>query len=220
MRADSDSFSTPAERAAEGWPPFVHAAAAALLIGLVGCFGTLQVWVLALIGGSASFSIARRDGAEPAAADRSATLLKLAFITVLCAAAFDNRVQRIDLLRPSPSAFAAFVLIAAGLVLRRLAMRALGDHFTIKVVLRADHRLVESGPYRSIRHPNYTGLVLVMLGTAVVLQSPLALAAVVFVWLPALLLRIKHEEAVLLQHFGDAYRSYTQRTRRLVPGIY
>jgi protein-S-isoprenylcysteine O-methyltransferase Ste14 len=218
MRADSLSPGT--DGAVDGRLPLVHALAAGLLIGVVGGFGTLQVWVLALAGALASHSIARRDGSEPAAADRVATLLKLAFVLVLCAAAFDNRARPIDVLDPSPAALAAFALIAAGLWLRRRALAALGPHFSIKVVLRDDHRLIESGPYRAIRHPNYTGLVLVMLGTAIVLQSPLALAAVVLVWLPVLLLRIRQEEAALLRHLGEPYARYAARTWRLCPGVY
>lgn len=220
MRADSFSPEADRDRAASGRLPIVHAAAAALVIGLAGSFGTVQVWVLALVGGAASWSIARRDGAEPATTDRAATLLKVAFVAVLCGAAYDNRTQHIDVLHPSAHALAAAALIAVGLYLRWRALAALGPLFSIKVVLRADHRLVDDGPYRTIRHPNYTGLVLVMLGTASILQSPLALGAVLLLWLPALLLRIHQEESALRSHFGDAYARYAQRTWRLVPGIY
>jgi protein-S-isoprenylcysteine O-methyltransferase Ste14 len=217
MRADSW---TPEDGAADGRPPVLHALAAGLLIGTVGAFGTFQVWVLALAGAIASYSIAQRDADEPATTDRVATLLKLAFVVVLCAAAFDNRTHAIDVRHPSPSALGAFALIAAGLWLRRRALAALGPHFSIKLVLRDDHRLVETGPYRWIRHPNYAGLVLVMLGTALVLQSPLALAAVVLVWLPALLLRIRQEEDALREHLGEPYARYARRTWRLCPGLY
>ena len=218
MLADS---LTPEVGAGEGgWLPYVHATAAALLIGAVGGFGTLQVWVLAFTGGAIAFSIARRDGNEPAATDRSATLLKLAFIVVLSAASFDNRAHHIDPFRPSGAQLAGFFLIAAGLDLRRRAMAALGHHFSIKVVLFDDHRLVESGPFRTIRHPNYLGLVLIMIGTAIVLESPLAFSAVLAVWVPALLLRIRHEESVLARHFGAAWHGYAQRTWRLLPRVY
>lgn len=217
----ADSFTPHVDRAGEGgWQPFVHAAAAALLIGALGWFGTLQVWVLAFSGGAIAFSIARRDGSEPATTDRIATLLKLAFVVVLGAASFDNRAHHIDPLRPSAAHLAGFFLIAAGLDLRRRAMAALGHHFSIKVVVFDDHRLIESGPYRTIRHPNYAGLVLVMVGTSIVLESPLAFAAVVLVWLPALLLRIRHEESTLARHFGAAWTDYARRTTRLVPRLY
>lgn len=217
----ADSFTPDVDRAGEGgWTPYVHAVAAALLIGAVGRFGTLQVWVLAIAGGAIAFSIARRDGSEPAATDLSATLLKLAFVVVLSAASFDNRAHPIDPLRPSAAHLAGFFLIAAGLDLRRRAMAALRHQFSIKVVLFDDHRLVEDGPYRTIRHPNYLGLVLIMVGTSIVLESPLAFVVVLAVWLPALLLRVRHEETVLARHFGAAWHGYAGRTRRLLPRVY
>jgi protein-S-isoprenylcysteine O-methyltransferase Ste14 len=218
MRADSLSHG--ADGAAESRLPLVHALVAAALIGSVGAFGTLPVWVLALVGGLIAYAIARRDGSEPATTDRVATLLKLACLLVLCGAAFDNRAHPIDVLDSSSRALFAYALIGAGLWLRRRALAALGPHFSIKVVLRDDHRLVESGPYGRIRHPNYAGLVLVMLGTAVVLRSPLALAAVLLVWLPALLLRIRQEETALQRHLGEPYARYAERTWRLCPGVY
>lgn len=219
MRADS--WSSGADGGApDGRLPLLHAVAAGLSIGTVGGFGTLQVWVLALAGALASYSIAQRGADEPPTTDRVATLLELAFVLVLCGAAFDNRARPIDLLDPPPAALTGFALIGAGLWLRRRALAALGPHFSIKLVLRDDHRLVESGPYRTIRHPNYAGLVLVMLGTAIVLQSPLALVAILLAWLPALLLRIRQEEGALRRHLGDAYERYATRTWRLCPGVF
>ena len=139
---------------------------------------------------------------------------------MLCAAAYDNRAHHIELLTPSPWVLAGFFLLAAGLDLRRRAVAALGRHFSIKVVLRDDHRLVDTGPFRTIRHPNYAGLILIMTGTAALLESPLALAAVLLLWLPALLLRIRHEEDALERHLGDPYVRYARRTWRLCPGLY
>lgn len=218
MRAETTSGA--AERDRSGWLPAVHAVLAAVVIGAVGALGTLQVWVLALAGALVARSIARRDGSEPAADDPTAELLKLAFVVVLCGAAFDNRVQRPGVLAPSATSLGGLALIAAGLVLRWRAMRALGPHFTVKVLVREGHRLVDGGPYRTIRHPNYAGLVLVMVGTVAMLRSPLALAALLFLWLPAVLLRIRAEEAALGRQLGDRYHGYARRTWRLVPGLF
>jgi protein-S-isoprenylcysteine O-methyltransferase Ste14 len=209
------------DRAGDGGRlPYLDAVAAFLLIGAIGGFGTLQVWVLAISGAAIAFSIARRDGSEPAAVDHAATWLKVAFVVVLCSASFDNREHHVDFLHPGAAHLGGFCLIAAGLDLRRRSMAALGHHFSIKVVVREDHRLVEDGPYAIVRHPNYTGLVLVMLGTAIVLESPLALVAVLAVWMPALLARIRHEEAALERHFGAAWAAYVRRTWRLLPRVY
>jgi protein-S-isoprenylcysteine O-methyltransferase Ste14 len=215
-----ESCSPEVERPGDGRAPAVHGALAALLIGAVGSFGTFQVWVLALVGALIARSIARRDVSEPAASDPTATMLKVAFVALLCGAAFDNRAQRIDVLHPSSADLVAFALLGAGLWLRQRAMAALGSDFTIKVVVRDDHRLVEAGPYRVIRHPNYAGLVLVLVGTTFLLRSPLALAALVLLWLPAALLRIRAEEAALAERLGDKFRRYAERTWRLVPGLY
>jgi protein-S-isoprenylcysteine O-methyltransferase Ste14 len=202
------------------WRPLAHAAMAALAIGAVGTFGSLQVWVLALAGGLASYWIARRDLGEPAARDRVATLLRLSFVAVLCAGAWDNRDGGARLSAVTVGELAGAVLIGAGLDLRRRALAALGRHFSIKLVLRSDHRLVDGGPYRLLRHPNYAGLVLVMIGTTLTLRSPLALAGVLALWLPVLMLRIAQEETALRRHLGEPYERYVERTWRLVPGLY
>lgn len=203
------------------WPGLLPGMLAATLIGITGGFGSPQVWVLALSGGLSFFSLARREHAEPErdAPDRVATLLKGSCIVVLCAAAWDSRDARIDDLAPSVAVL-GFVPIVAGLLLRRRAAAALGHHFTIKLLLRDDHCLVDSGPYRVLRHPNYAGLVLVMLGTTIVLESPLALAALLLVWLPVVLLRILEEESALKRHLGTSYEIYARRTWRLLPGIF
>lgn len=195
------------------------ALATGVLIGGVGGFATPQVWVVATAGGLAAYSIARRARGE-VGTDPSATLLNVAFVLVLCAAAWDNRTAPPEPLYASPFAVAGLATIIAGLDLRRRALAALGPHFSIKLQLRRDHRLVDQGPYRLLRHPNYAGLVLVMIGTALVLHSPLALGAFFVVWLPALLLRIGREESILREHLGQDYVRYSERTWRLVPGVY
>jgi len=195
------------------------AALVGTLIGSAGGFATLQVWVVALVGALSWHSIARR-GREEVGADPSATLLNVSFVVVLCGAAWDNRAVALDPLAPSIAALAGFAAIVAGLYLRRRALAVLGRHFSIKLQLRSDHRLVDSGPYRLLRHPNYAGLALVMVGTVLVLHSPLALAAAALLWLPALLLRIGREESALRVHLGEDYVRYSERTWRLVPGVY
>ena len=84
----------------------------------------------------------------------------------------------------------------------------------------ADHELVVTGPYRWIRHPNYAGLLLVALGTAMMIGSPGAAGVSLVVWLPLALLRIRLEERTLLRHLGDAYGEYRRGRWCLVPGVY
>jgi protein-S-isoprenylcysteine O-methyltransferase Ste14 len=89
--------------------------------------------------------------------------------------------------------------------------------FTRFVQILPGHRLVMTGPYRFVRHPSYSGLLLFYGGMGLALGSWLSLAALV--GLPALGIayRIRVEERALLAAFGEEYRAYMLRVRGLVP---
>ncbi|HEX4243476.1 MAG TPA: isoprenylcysteine carboxylmethyltransferase family protein [Steroidobacteraceae bacterium] len=120
-----------------------------------------------------------------------------------------------SLLRPAGTA-----LFAAGLILRWSAILYLGRFFTVNVAIAADHRIVDSGPYRWIRHPSYTGALAAFAGMALCIGNWVSLGVMlapigtVFAW------RIRIEEAALLQALGAPYREYMSRTWRLIPAIY
>jgi len=183
-----------------------------------------EVCALAVIGGAAFADLARRGESEVARGRRDSTdlTLPLGFLVVLMAAAFDLGFDADD--PPEHVAWmlrlAGIAVIFAGVLLRSCAARALGDSFVVRLGMRAEQRLVEAGPYRRLRHPNYAALLLVALGTAVALASPLALAATLLLWLPIVTLRIAREERMLAERFGSAYERYRGRTWRLVPGMY
>src|SRR3546814_15945860 len=86
--------------------------------------------------------------------------------------------------------------------LRWWSIRVLARHFTVDVTIHPDHELVRRGPYRLLRHPSYTGLLMPFLGFALGLGNWLSLAAMLPVAL-ALLWRIQVEERVLAAAFGD-----------------
>lgn len=113
-----------------------------------------------------------------------------------------------------------FVLMACGITLRFTAIAQLGRLHTPNVAIRADHRIVDRGLYRWVRHPSYAGALLAFLGFALALGS-LWSVAVFAATLPAIYLyRIREEEAALAGAFGSAYADYCRKTRRLIPGIY
>jgi protein-S-isoprenylcysteine O-methyltransferase Ste14 len=94
--------------------------------------------------------------------------------------------------------------------------RALGDYWTSNLRIREHHTLVTVGPYRWVRHPMYSLLLVFCFAVSVVSGSGLFLllsAAQVFVAHA----RIEKEEEMLLAHFGDEYRAYTLHTGRLLP---
>ena len=109
-------------------------------------------------------------------------------------------------------------LVLAGLLLRWYAIRVLGGSFTCTVATRAGQRVVDSGPYRWVRHPSYTGGLLTVLGVLVCCANPLSLIALILP-VAGYAYRIHVEEEALTNSLGDAYRAYMRRTRRLVPFV-
>jgi protein-S-isoprenylcysteine O-methyltransferase Ste14 len=116
--------------------------------------------------------------------------------------------------------YAALTVMAAGLALRFTAVIVLGRFFTVVVMVGGDQHVVESGPYRWLRHPSYTGLLLIIAGFLLASTANwLALVGIVPV-LAGVLYRIRVEERALAEELGEPYRAYMRRTRRLVPYIY
>ncbi len=112
---------------------------------------------------------------------------------------------------------AVFVL---GLVLRRWAIRHLGRFFTVDVAIARDQHVVDDGPYRYVRHPTYSGLLLEFAGIGLTLRSvPGWLVMMVPIYL-VLLYRVRIEEAALAAALGEPYLAYQRWTKRFVPGVY
>jgi protein-S-isoprenylcysteine O-methyltransferase Ste14 len=107
-------------------------------------------------------------------------------------------------------------LVAAGLLFSAWARVVLGGNWSATVTLKEHHEIVRTGPYRWIRHPIYTGLLIAVCGSAIALGQwrcliSLALLVVAF-WR-----KIRLEERRLGQHFGAAYASYRRSSWALIP---
>ncbi|MCL2536321.1 MAG: isoprenylcysteine carboxylmethyltransferase family protein [Nocardiaceae bacterium] len=109
-------------------------------------------------------------------------------------------------------------LAAAGQGLRLRAVQELGTAFTFRVQTAPGQRVVDTGLYRRIRHPSYTGALVCALGFTVAYTNWLA-PLTVLVLAVAYVVRIPHEERVLVEGLGEPYRSYMNRTKRLIPFV-
>jgi protein-S-isoprenylcysteine O-methyltransferase Ste14 len=112
------------------------------------------------------------------------------------------------------------VLIGAGIALRQWAFTTLGRFFTIDVRVAPGQTVVDRGPYRWVRHPSYTGLILSFAGFGLALGNWGSLAAAALVPTAGLLYRIRFEERTLLNGLGEPYRRYAEGRPRLFPGVW
>jgi protein-S-isoprenylcysteine O-methyltransferase len=115
---------------------------------------------------------------------------------------------------------AAIGLFAAGLAVRWWAIVTLGRFFTVDVVIEKDHELVERGPFRWVRHPSYTGVLVAFMGWAMTLGNWVPLGLVMVPIFVAFARRMKVEEEALRGALGERYVEYMKRTKRLIPGLY
>jgi len=84
--------------------------------------------------------------------------------------------------------------------------------------LKENHELIRSGPYRSIRHPIYTGILLALLGTAVQIGQVRSLLAFVVAWL-CFYFKARREESFLREEFGDRFAEHIGRTGMFLPRL-
>jgi protein-S-isoprenylcysteine O-methyltransferase len=119
-----------------------------------------------------------------------------------------------------PLLYAGCAVFVAGIALRWYSIFYLGRFFTVNVAIHSGHEIIDTGPYRRIRHPSYTGALLAFFGLALGLDSWASLALIMLPVTWAFLRRIRIEERALANALGRPYTSYMSRTRRLVPFMY
>lgn len=111
-------------------------------------------------------------------------------------------------------------LILFGVVLRWYAIWILGRYFTRDVAVSVDQEIVQTGPYRYIRHPAYSGTFLTMLGIGFAMTNWASLVVLLLCVFLGHLPRVRVEEQALSQVIGQPYVDYMRRTKRFVPGVF
>jgi protein-S-isoprenylcysteine O-methyltransferase Ste14 len=111
-------------------------------------------------------------------------------------------------------------VMLSGLAFRWYAIRSLGRFFTRTVATRAGQYVVDTGPYRLIRHPSYTGGLLMFLGTGIAMTNWAALLAIMAGAGIGYAYRVRVEERALCEDLGQPYRDYMRRTRRFIPFVW
>lgn len=109
------------------------------------------------------------------------------------------------------------LLVFVGLFIAIWARITLGGNWSARVTLKENHELIERGPYRVVRHPIYSGLLLMILGTAVLVGQVGGFLVLLFCFC-GFWVKLRREDALLSKHFPE-YSEYMRRTTALVPFV-
>ena len=118
----------------------------------------------------------------------------------------------------APVVLCGGALTLAGLLFCVWARVVLGRNWSSAVTIKQDHQLVLRGPYRIVRHPIYTGLLIALLGTAMIIGVTRAFVGVLVIGL-GFWLKSQTEEQFMLHQFGAQYVDYRQRVHALIPFV-
>jgi protein-S-isoprenylcysteine O-methyltransferase len=104
--------------------------------------------------------------------------------------------------------------------LRWWAIYSLGNYFKVVVNLQPGQKLIKDGPYKYIRHPSYTGSLMVFIGAGIGFGNLIGLIVMIVLPLITFLTRAIMEEKTLVSFFGEDYLAYMRLTSRFVPSVH
>ncbi len=147
----------------------------------------------------------------------------LPWIVALCAgmmlSASDLVRQQGSLYVLSRQSIVGFALFVIGFTILLVAHITLWRLYSSTLVIKEDHRLITHGVYRFMRHPIYLGTIMATIGLSVYASSLYGFIAMLAQF-PVFLIRIRIEERLLTDEFGDEYRAYKMAVSKLIPFIY
>ncbi|NMC55899.1 MAG: isoprenylcysteine carboxylmethyltransferase family protein [Eubacteriaceae bacterium] len=112
------------------------------------------------------------------------------------------------------------IVILLGLFIRLSAIAKLKQYFTVNVTIREDHKLITDGLYKYIRHPAYAGGILSFIGCGICYGNIISLIIIALPYFILIIIRIKNEEAILTEKFGQDYINLQKKTKKLIPYIF
>lgn len=175
--------------------------------------GWFAIWILWAIRGK------RTQQREGVSSRLSYTVLNVAAFWLMFAGDVKQQWLRTRLYALNPWVEALGIAITlAGLAFAIWARAYLGGNWSSAVTVKVGHQLVRSGPYRWVRHPIYSGMILAMLGTALVRHQVRGLIAVVLLY-AGFKIKSKIEEQTMAATFGAEYAEYASTTGAIVPRL-
>jgi protein-S-isoprenylcysteine O-methyltransferase Ste14 len=177
------------------------------------------LWLLSEIFGAGFFPGKRFSGSLKRSEDRGSGYLVFAAVFLSIAMAFTFNSFKIGL-GPLWLFYPGIFLMLVGILVRQRAILLLGRFYSMRVMVQEGQTIIEKGPYRFIRHPAYSGALLVLSGLGLALHSWAAVLVLLIFFSLAYGYRISVEEKALILAIGEPYAEYMKKTKRLIPFIF
>jgi protein-S-isoprenylcysteine O-methyltransferase Ste14 len=186
-----------------------HPVASAIL------FLTLAIWTVI------EFRQAMNHRADATSKDRGSLMVVRVFaLAGVLLAALAVKVTAASI-QYSPVMFGvSLAVVWAGVGLRWWSFQTLGRYFTFTVMTSANQPVITTGPYGVLRHPSYSGIMLILAGIGLTYGNWLSLGALIFLPLIGFIYRIRVEEAALSAALGDAYTTFAGGRKRIIPFVW
>lgn len=110
-----------------------------------------------------------------------------------------------------------FIMFMSAFILRKWAVKTLGDYHSIHIEIRVNHPLIKNGPYAYIRHPYYLSVIFELLGLPLIANAFFSFIFSLIIYVPFLLLRVYCEEKAMIKEFNDEYLEYKRETPGFLP---
>jgi len=185
-------------------------------LGLVIFDFAIFVLIASEVFGAALVPQRRRRSATRVKRDRGSRVLITFAIVVSMLIAFYFGYANVGEL-PNWIFYVGISLVFLGVLVRQYAIAILGRFFSLSVQIAEDHKVVDKGPYRLVRHPSYTGVLITSIGLGLAVQSLGALLVLLLFFGVSFGYRMYVEERTLLSGLGQDYACYMKRTKRLIP---
>ena len=156
-----------------------------------------------------------------ASSDRSSLGWLYGLITLGYALSFSIGATRIGRIYDWNTFFTiGMSLIVIGFMIRIHSILTLKQYFTYSVAKVENHKIIETGLYKFIRHPGYLGQLIIFIGISISVSNWLSILVMMIPIIPGYLYRIRVEEKFMLEQLGEDYINYQERTKRIIPMIY
>jgi protein-S-isoprenylcysteine O-methyltransferase Ste14 len=163
----------------------------------------------------------RRKNNVTTSSDKGSLWLLYSLITVGYALSFSIGATKIGRIYYWNTFFAIGMgLIVLGLMIRIHSILTLKQYFTYSVAKVENHKIIETGLYKFIRHPGYLGQLIIFTGISAAISNWLSILVMMIPVTLGYLYRIKVEEKFMIEQLGEGYLHYQERTKRIIPMIY